>query len=250
MVPRTGLIRIIEEHSLTALPALQTAFYDGWVLRFAAGHTRRANSVNPLYGSTLPTRAKIAYCAGVYRARGLRPVFKLTEAAQPTDLDATLADMGFAEEAHTSVQLRDLDNLDNSDLEPVTLLSAPDAAWSQACADLNGMDAGRGNAFRGILTNLVVPAAYAQVVHNDALVAVGMAVITPGYVGLFDIVTAPEYRQQGLAQRIVRHLMLWGQQQGAQRAYLQVVPQNTPALRLYARLGFREVYQYWYRTQD
>jgi len=37
--------------ALTTWPALQQRLYDGWVVRFARGHTRRANSVNPLYPS-------------------------------------------------------------------------------------------------------------------------------------------------------------------------------------------------------
>ena len=43
----------IEELSLSAWPPLQTMVLDGWVLRFAEGYTKRPNSVNPLYASTL-----------------------------------------------------------------------------------------------------------------------------------------------------------------------------------------------------
>ena len=47
------LIRYLEELSLNALPSLENIFLDGWVVRFANGYTKRANSVNPLYA--LPT---------------------------------------------------------------------------------------------------------------------------------------------------------------------------------------------------
>ena len=43
------MIRLIEELSLNAWPALQTVLYDGWVLRFADGYTRDNTPALHLY---------------------------------------------------------------------------------------------------------------------------------------------------------------------------------------------------------
>jgi ribosomal protein S18 acetylase RimI-like enzyme len=56
-------------------------------------------------------------------------------------------------------------------------------------------------------------------------------------------------RNQGLGRRLCAALMHWGHAaHSADTAYLAVMQSNTPAQHLYARLGFREQYIYWYRT--
>ncbi len=107
MIDRPTL-RALEEAALNAWPALQQILVDGWLVRFANGYTKRANSVNPLYESTQPVEAKIECCLALFQAQKLPPVFRLTPLAQPDDLDDRLARLGFSEQSRTSVQTLDL----------------------------------------------------------------------------------------------------------------------------------------------
>jgi len=58
------------------------------------------------------------------------------------------------------------------------------------------------------------------------------------------LVTAPEYRQRGLAKALVCRALNFFITQGIQMATLRVVEDNLPALRLYRSLGF-EVIHLW-----
>jgi ribosomal protein S18 acetylase RimI-like enzyme len=246
---RTDLIRRHEEFGLSAFPALSTVYDDGWVLRFAEGYTRRSNSVNPIYPSSGDLSEKIERCAALYRTQGVRMVFKMTDAVLPSDLDAQLAQHGFEAEGRTSVQTIDLASLDFDDLPPVTIQSQPGDAWVANYVRMNEYDPARIPTVSRLLANMGLPAAYASIMENETVIAVGLGVAGQGFVGLFDIVTDPQQRKRGLGKRLVYNLLHWGQTQGATQGFLQVVPQNTPAMRLYESIGFHEAYQYWYRAR-
>jgi predicted GNAT family acetyltransferase len=59
------------------------------------------------------------------------------------------------------------------------------------------------------------------------------------YTEVSAVCTHPDFVGQGLAQRVLPYVMHYIQQQG-QIPYLQLYPDNLPALRLYERLGFVE----------
>ena len=243
------LERTLEELGLNAWPALSSMLYDGWILRFGGGFTRRANSVNPLYASSLPLEEKIEVCEAAYARCKQASVFKLTTVSQPTTLDNVLAEAGYQGEATTSVQVADLSRHALT-LDPaISLTEHPSDQWLDDQAVLVGGPEPHRGVERLMLESIVPPKAFASLHWDGQPLAIGLAVAERGYVGLASIVTAVEARNQGLGRRLVGHLLAWGQQQGARTAYLAVMLDNAPALRLYARFGFREAYRYWYRVK-
>ncbi|MFN8374121.1 MAG: GNAT family N-acetyltransferase [Anaerolineae bacterium] len=243
-------IRLIEERSLNALPSLYTMVYDGWILRFAKGYTRRANSVNPLYGGTLPLNEKIDYCEDVYRRHGLNVIFKLTDAAQPAELEDVLVARGYEHQAGTIVETMDLTKVRFKRDANVVAQRQFTMTWFNAFAELNGLREDAAGTLKKILAQIQPRTCFASFVDEGQVVATGMAVLERGCVGLFDIVTDVNHRRKGYSTRLVSHLLAWAQEKGGHTAYLQVVGDNQPALWMYNKIGFKETYHYWYRVKS
>jgi ribosomal protein S18 acetylase RimI-like enzyme len=243
------VIRHLEELSMNAWPALRTLLYDGWVVRFANGYTKRANSVNPLYFSTGSVEEKITACEQLYRRENLGVVFKMTSAVCPEDLDESLTRCGYRVHAPTSVQTLELAGVDGCPASDSTLAEAPSEEWLRDLCRLNGIDGRHRVTLRQMLGHLVPQGGFISLRYGGQVVACGMGVVQDGFVGLFDIVTGAGFRNRGFGRQIVLDLLAWGKSRGARTAYLQVMLDNGPALRLYSKVGFREVYQYWYRVK-
>jgi GNAT superfamily N-acetyltransferase len=241
------LARVVEELTLNAWPALTNVLYDGWVLSFSGGYTRRANSVHSLYPSRLPLAEKIAVCEAAYAARGQETVFKLTSAAQDLELDAVLERMGYASAGTSSVQIADLSALESSVDGSVGVRTRLEDVWFEDFNRLSATSERFRPAMRAMLGKIAPVHAFASIALDGQTVALGLAVAERGYVGLFDIIVDVSVRNQGLGRRLVTRLLQWGRKQGAGRAYLAVVADNGPALNLYTKCGFGEVYRYWYR---
>jgi len=243
------MIRAVEEFAMNAWPSLQTLFYDGWVLRFADGYTKRANSVHPLYSSSLNVEEKIQACEEIYQSKELDVIFKMTASAQPEKLDKILAAKGYKADSHTSVQVLELDGVDKAPAQSA-LLTADLHEWLPAFCKLSNIGARREPTLKQLLHNVVPARCFASIRHQGQVVACGMGVLQEQFVGLFDIITDANFRRQGFGRQLVLSLLAWGKRNGTQTAYLQVMLNNEPALRLYSGLGFREIYTYWYRIKQ
>ena len=233
---------------MNAHPSLNAVYYDGWCLRFADGYTSRANSVNMLWPSMLPVVDKIRYCEKVYKKKGLRTIFKMTEDVFPSGLDAALANKGYAREAETSVQILMLDSIMPQADERVRISDKVDDSWLDAFFSMSTADPKHRDTLRSILVKGSQQRCFARIRRKGSIVACGVGVMEDTTAGLFDIIVDERLRGMGLGRLITEGILAWAKNAGAKTAYLQVMVENETALVLYKKLGFSEEYRYWYRV--
>lgn len=241
------LIQTIEELSLNAWFPLQQLLYDGWILRFANGYTKRANSVNPVYPGTKNVYEKIERCKQIYLNKNLKPVFRLTPLAHPENLDEILANAGFEKKDSVSVQILDLVTLQTQTTTSVHIWTTLSQQWLDNYSRFAEVSPQDHTSLTGILHNIASEKCFAILLKGNQVVACGLGVLERDYIGLFEIITAKEQRRKGFGRELVLAILDWAKNKGATQAYLQVVRDNEAAFKLYATLGFQEIYQYFYR---
>ena len=245
MTDRTDGHRILERIAYRAWPSEETVAYDGWILRTCNGYTKRANSVNPHFGSTLALDEKIAHCETFYAERGLPPIFRLAPFSQPEKLDSVLAAAGYTTLDPTLVMTSVLGRTPEDDDTGVRL-TAP-AEWLSAFEHLRGLPAKQRVPHRRIVEAAEGRRLFALVEEGGAPIACGLGILIENVVGLFDLFTAESHRRRGHGQAIVQAILRAAKTAGARQSFLQVHSKNEAAHRLYARFGFEIAYPYWYR---
>jgi GNAT superfamily N-acetyltransferase len=235
----------IEEAALNAWPAPRQMLYDGWVLRFAGGHSKRVNSVNPVYSSTLPLEEKIAACETVYASQGLPCLFRVSEITDPNKIQEGLAAAGYAPFDPTFVLGRPLE-IGVAPHPEVTILEMPMEDWFRIRDYFIKTSAVDRQVHIEILNGIVPDKVLLGLFASGQPVACGMGVVEGPLLGFFSIYTDTRWRRKGYAGMIMAALTDWGLEREAIYGYLQVEGHNKPALALYEKLGFESLYQYVY----
>ena len=247
----------IELASRCSWPALEEQELPIGILRYAAGVSRRSNSMTPRLDCRLCAAELIDTTESFFSKRRLPSTVRILdgvikESQHVRLLDDQLAASDYRLEAPTSVMTLPL-----SEIAPRQLTTSRRGLqeqnlqnWLGSWLSVKQLQAELLPIHQAMLAKVSDPSCYLvhESTHGSPL-ATGMGVYANGGLGIFGIATHQLARRRGLGADLLADLLHWGRTQGARYAYLQVESDNHAAVSLYRKHGFTEHYSYWYRVK-
>jgi ribosomal protein S18 acetylase RimI-like enzyme len=228
-----------------AWPPRERLVLDGAVLRFASGFTRRANSAR-VDGGGDDLGALITRAEHEYRARGLRPGFRLTPLTPPA-FEPLLRERGYFVDTEAIVMVADVlpPPAEPRPEDAIALAPELDEEWLDVFRDVERrwppeQDPGA----RWVLGSGTSPRRFALARVDGEPAATGYGRLEDDWLYIACVATFPERRRLGLARAVSERLFAWAAGHGARRAILQAESKNAAAQALYEQLGFGPRYLY------
>lgn len=245
----SNLIWRLEALYTAAWPPLHTQAAGDWLLKFAPGVSRRANSANPLRAQVRNVESSIDGVARRYHDAGMPALFRILSVLEP-DAGAHLDRLGYTPEGETVNLFARIDEAAARRDEAVTVESRPSEAWLSAMTAAQGHTGDKAETYRKIVGSVAIPAAFVSLRHEGEPAALAYGALDNGVMAIESVITDVRFRGRGLATRALSALIDWAATRGAQGVCLQVEATNERGMRLYRRLGLRqELYRYDYRRE-
>jgi hypothetical protein len=183
-----ALAREIDPPAVESWPARESMALDGWLLRFTDGFSSRSNSVSTLdYGG--PSLAEsIARAEAAYRTRGLAPLFQITPATTPGNLESELKRRGYVAKPPTMLMVGEARTIaGESDMR---ISSAADVDFERLTRE-GSHSPEDGDERLETLARAPLPKAFVVDHADGQSVACGASVVTGRWAGVFVMRTAP-----------------------------------------------------------
>ena len=214
-----------------------------WMLRAAGGFTRRANSALVAGDPGLSMTEALLQVSEFYHRHGLPPRAQVVVGSTAEESLAQHAWSGIGEPRGGALVM------------VATLHTAPTAPGSDVAVELAGRvderwlamynrAGGHDPTLARALLEGPDRVAFARI--GEPPVAIGRMVVTEAWAGLSAVEVLPELRRTGMATAVVAALQQWAIGAGGRWCYLQVTDDNTAALTLWRRHGFRHHHSYRY----
>ncbi len=239
----------VEKACALAWPTQNVVHADGYEFRHSPGATsRRNNSVNPTRDHQPLTAALIEkagkHCLSLGKDLIVRVPDMISDVGPLLDQEM----FGPAQSKTKTLLAPDLHGFEvQSDVQ---ISTHANEAWVQFAANrAQWTNEGR-QSFLNALLEIGYPILFAHIELDQELAAIAYAVVVEDIAIIESVETAPQFRRQGRAAKLLSSLLAKCRSLGATKAALQVVAQNEAARALYHKLGFTtELYEYHYRTQ-
>lgn len=245
--PFSDDLRQVERAGFAAWPAVETADVDGWIWRYSGGGFGRSNSVFTLDFHGTDINAAIDRIELLYRARGRRPRFRVTDVTEPADLRQRLEAHGYHPDDGALIMAKPV-RLRRPDLTGIEWGDHPTPNWLRVYFSV--LDEARQASAPAILPLIPLPRAFLKMRQRGLTLSCGLATLKDGICTLECIATREEARGRGAARAILGGIETWAHEQGAHTLHLGVAKTNAAAQRLYTKFGFEQVGSYDYLVRD
>jgi ribosomal protein S18 acetylase RimI-like enzyme len=220
----------------------------GWIWRYSSGGSQRANSVATLDEPGMDLDEAIATAEGLYRERGAPAWFQINEISRPQGLDRVLASRGYGVNDPCVTLARPLSTECPAPAPDTTIESDLTDAWFETYASVITPD--RRAQARAILERVPAPRAFCALRRNGTIVATALCVALGPIARIKCVATLAGARRTGAGEAVMHTAMSWAAAAGARWVALGVTEANTPARRLYAKLGFTLAGRYHIRARS
>lgn len=246
-------IRLLQEISCNAWPALKNQLLNGWVIRLAEGITRRANSVLPLsyYGNDV--QEDIDQAEQIYNQWNLPSIFQIPDYFEPSNLLSTLEKRGYIKEAESLVMkcaINKISEIRQNQRFSYTHNKQESDDWFNALQQFSKASDERIKGVRKIINRISQPKNFFYARENDAIIGITLVILERSHLGIYNMITNPKFRRQGIAKSIFAEIINWCRDQNIETIYLQVQGDNLGAINLYKSINLIETFRYRYLVKN
>lgn len=245
----------LQEILMNSWPAQHYYFLNGWILRFTEGVTSRANSVFPInYTGDLDNLDRdIKFVEKAYQAHKLPTIFTIPEYFEPNGLDVKLLEQEYHQAGcitHTMIaSIQELRNEIINDDFSYIFYSERINKFSTFLAKFSKRNQPAQNVLEALAHRIIIPQKrFIVAEYENKVVGTLMGILDPhGFLYIADVLVDPEVRRQNIATSLFFKLINeWGILNGVKTIWLQVEIENSEAMNLYNKLGFKKAYSYYY----
>ncbi len=242
-------IQFYQELSTNAWPPKSSILLSGWILRISEGITKRANSVLPLsyFGENL--LVDIEQVEKLFQETDLPIIFQLSDYFEPKNLLEQLLELNYEIIDESLLMIAEIEKINEISLNKSFLYShiiEESTSWFDAYSMLTKCSPERMIGNKAIIDRIKFPKGFFFAKHNDQIVGIALAVIERENIGSYDMIVHSDYRRQEIAQSLIKKIFDWGKELYVKGAYLQVQGDNSGAISLYKKVGYKECYRYRY----
>lgn len=245
-----------EEKLLNAKPAPFQGLNHGFVMNFA-GSEAFTSSIHPLYERNEYAAEKIDSCQDFCKEKGMDPCFRIVFQKDYQAFDDELFRQGYEKVGQGLVKHLDIHTVQK---ELFTFASFIQNGvfveeelkefWISEHAYLMDLDKEEEELLIDSVAKSPLKTVYFTFVEHNTLLGQGLAMFQGETMVIHTLVINPKFRALSYGKRLLMSMLSYGLQQGAMEAIADIDTKNVPALKLFHKIGFDDLYAYCYRRKS